>query len=196
MSDPPTHFGLPEAVTSDPLHLTVDPWWDSMHCLAFGTVSDGIADGQRLVADSGQLALVVADPEAGPVPGRSRGIDSSRRQACRRRRTTRRRSHLDDERRLRPVSAERRSVVRTRRGRRPGLHGTGVMTSTQVQLLQHLTFERAEHNFQTATEFGSVEDGDLARVLTEVLHEAYGVPANAQLDLRVFRDEARQRHLV
>ncbi|MBA3327659.1 MAG: tetratricopeptide repeat protein [Solirubrobacterales bacterium] len=69
MSDPPTHFDLPEAVTSDPLHLTVDPWWDSMHCLAFGTVSDGIADGQRLVADSGQLAFVVADPEAGPVLG-------------------------------------------------------------------------------------------------------------------------------
>ncbi len=47
MSDTPTHVDLPEAVTSHPLHLAVDPWWDTLHCLAFGTVSDGLPDRQR-----------------------------------------------------------------------------------------------------------------------------------------------------
>ena len=47
MSDTPTHVDLPEAVTSHPLHLTADPWWDTLHCLAFGTVSDGLTDVQR-----------------------------------------------------------------------------------------------------------------------------------------------------
>jgi tetratricopeptide (TPR) repeat protein len=69
MSDSPTHVELPEAVTSRPLHLTVDPWWDTMHCLAFGTVSDGLLQSQRLVADSGDLIFVVQDPDAGPVLG-------------------------------------------------------------------------------------------------------------------------------
>ena len=69
MSDLPTHVELPEAVTARPLHLTVDPWWDTMHCLAFGSVSDGLRRDQRLVADSGDLIFVVQDPYAGPVLG-------------------------------------------------------------------------------------------------------------------------------
>lgn len=68
MSDT-THIDLPEAVTLRPLHLTVDPWWDTLHCLAFGTVSDGLTEGQRLIADSGELIFVVEDLEAGPVLG-------------------------------------------------------------------------------------------------------------------------------
>ena len=69
MSDTPTHVDLPEAVTPHPLHLTVDPWWDTLHCLAFGTVSDGLLERQRLIADSGDLIFVVKDPEVGPVLG-------------------------------------------------------------------------------------------------------------------------------
>ena len=69
MSDTPTHVDLPEAVTFHPLHLTVDPWWDTLHCLAFGTVSDGLTDGQRLVVESCDLIYVVKDPEVGPVLG-------------------------------------------------------------------------------------------------------------------------------
>jgi hypothetical protein len=69
MSDASTHVDLPEAVTPHPLHLTVDPWWDTLHCLAFGTVSDGLTHGQRLVVESCGLIYVVADPEAGPVLG-------------------------------------------------------------------------------------------------------------------------------
>lgn len=69
MSETPTHVDLPAAVTPHPLHLTVDPWWDTLHCLAFGAVSDGIAADQRLVADGCELIFVVADPEAGPVLG-------------------------------------------------------------------------------------------------------------------------------
>ena len=69
MSDTPIHVDLPEAVTPHPLHLTVDPWWDTLHCLAFGTVSDGVTAAQRLVADSCELAYIVADPVAGPVLG-------------------------------------------------------------------------------------------------------------------------------
>jgi tetratricopeptide (TPR) repeat protein len=69
MSDPTTHVDLPAAVTPLPLHLTVDPWWDSLHCLAFGTVSDGITAEQHLVADACDLAFVVQDPSAGPVLG-------------------------------------------------------------------------------------------------------------------------------
>ena len=68
MSDT-THRDLPEAVTSRPLHLTVDPWWDTLHCLAFGTVSDGLLAEQRVVADSGGLIFVVKDPAVGPVLG-------------------------------------------------------------------------------------------------------------------------------
>jgi tetratricopeptide (TPR) repeat protein len=69
MSETPTHVDLPAAVTPHPLHLTVDPWWDSLHCLAFGTVSDGITAEQRLVADGCELGFIVADPEQGPVLG-------------------------------------------------------------------------------------------------------------------------------
>ena len=65
----PTDVDLPEAVTFHPLHLTVDPWWDKLHCLAFGTVSDGLIEGQRLIAESGDLIFVVQDPEVGPVLG-------------------------------------------------------------------------------------------------------------------------------
>ncbi len=68
MSDT-THVDLPEAVTPHPLHLTVDPWWDTLHCLAFGAVSDGLTDGQRLVVDSCELIYVVEDPATGPVLG-------------------------------------------------------------------------------------------------------------------------------
>jgi hypothetical protein len=69
MSETPIHLDLPDAVTPHPLHLTVDPWWDSLHCLAFGTVSDGLTAEQRLVADSGDLVYIVADPVCGPVLG-------------------------------------------------------------------------------------------------------------------------------
>jgi hypothetical protein len=69
MSDTPTYVGLPAAVTPHPLHLTVDPWWDTLHCLAFGTVSDGLAADQLLVADGCDIVFVVADAEYGPVLG-------------------------------------------------------------------------------------------------------------------------------
>ena len=63
MSDTPTEADLPETVTPHPLHLTVDPWWDTLHCLAFGIVSDAP------IARSGDLIFVLEDPEAGPVLG-------------------------------------------------------------------------------------------------------------------------------
>jgi hypothetical protein len=69
MSERPTDVDLPEAVTPLPLHLNVDPWWDHLHCLAFGTVSDGLVEGQCLTVESCDLVYVVEDPECGPVLG-------------------------------------------------------------------------------------------------------------------------------
>jgi len=61
---------LPAASTTIPLHLTVDPYWDSLTAIAFGRVDDGLPPSQCPVLEEDErIALILDRPRGGPVIG-------------------------------------------------------------------------------------------------------------------------------
>ncbi len=61
---------LPPDATRIPLHLTVDPYWDSLTAIAYGRVDDGLPEAQCPVLEEDErIAFVLDGPSAGPVIG-------------------------------------------------------------------------------------------------------------------------------
>jgi hypothetical protein len=61
---------LPTIATDVPLHLTVDPWWNSVTALAFGRTDDGLPPHQCPVLEEDErIGFILDKPLAGPVIG-------------------------------------------------------------------------------------------------------------------------------
>ena len=61
---------LPTDATTIPLHLTVDPYWDTLTAIAFGRVDDGLPPEQCPVLDEDErIGFLLDAPGAGPVIG-------------------------------------------------------------------------------------------------------------------------------
>ena len=61
---------LPRRATTVPLHLTADPYWDSLTAIAFGRVDDGLPPAQCPVLEEDErIGFLLDGPGAGPVIG-------------------------------------------------------------------------------------------------------------------------------
>ena len=61
---------LPPNATTIPLHLTVDPYWDSLTAIAFGRVDDGLPPAQcPALEEDERIGFVLDGPGVGPVIG-------------------------------------------------------------------------------------------------------------------------------
>ncbi len=61
---------LPPDATRIPLHLTVDPYWDSLTAIAFGRVDDGLPPAQCPVLEEDErIGFLLDGPGVGPVIG-------------------------------------------------------------------------------------------------------------------------------
>ncbi len=61
---------LPPIATTILLHLTVDPYWDSLTAIAFGRVDDGLPPAQcPALEEEERIGFLLDGPNAGPVIG-------------------------------------------------------------------------------------------------------------------------------
>ncbi|MCP9491266.1 MAG: tetratricopeptide repeat protein [Solirubrobacteraceae bacterium MAG38_C4-C5] len=61
---------LPRSATTVPLHLTVDPYWDSLTVITFGRVDDGLPPAQcPVLGEDERIGFLLDGPGAGPVIG-------------------------------------------------------------------------------------------------------------------------------